>query len=148
MTNPVRKRMRRQRWQHDVLDKMFYTSDEVNADIVRDSNKRGNHRPHEDGNLITSRDRDDTGNKAHPDQWPIIDLDLDHVYVRSRTEGHGHLYLNKKISYDALHEILTVLVKHGIVGKGNLAQLEVSGHVGGRLPHDFDDRRPFYDRSL
>lgn len=135
--------MNRTRYQHDRINAdNAPDSAYINAEAFRASAEEGKLRQDDEGNLITSRDR------FSPDHLPIIDLDISHVYVPSRTEGHGHLYLNRRVSFEAYREIIEVLAKHGIVGQGNLIQLDVYRHSAARLPLDFDDRKPFYERSL
>lgn len=65
----------------------------------------------EDANLISS----DNSSGRH---ILILDLDQEHYYTKSTTEGHGHLYINAELSYDDLKEIIEVLAKHKIVQLG------------------------------
>lgn len=80
-----------------------------------------------DANLISS----DKGNGKHV---VMLDLDVEHLYVESSTEGHGHLYITADLDYEDLVEILEPLVKHGIVQEGIYNTLLERKHLNLRLP--------------
>lgn len=133
--------MKRIRYQNDVLDTEDYGSGEVTKARVEYQNKRGNLREDRNGNLITSR----LPNGKH---LPIIDLDLDHFYIPSRTYGHAHLYLNVEVEHDAYVNLMQALAECKVVGEGNLNQLLVAGHSSARLPMDFNKYRALYENGI
>ncbi len=65
---------------------------------------------------------------------PVIDLDCAHHYEPSTTPGHGHLYINKAMSFDDMMEVLDVLVKHGIVQPGFRDAAKIRGWAAVRTP--------------
>lgn len=71
----------------------------------------------DDANLISSENPDGT-------HALFLDLDQEHMYTESTTKGHGHVYIDAKLTYDDLIEIIQVLAKHGIVQPGIRNQLE------------------------
>ena len=77
---------------------------------------------------------EDMSLKSTPTHAPVIDLDGPHHYEPSSTPGHGHLYLNKDMSFDSMVEILEVLVKHGIVQQGFLDATKQRGFAAARTP--------------
>lgn len=64
----------------------------------------------------------------------VIDLDGPHQYYESTTEGHGHLYFDNDLSWEACTEILDVLAKHGIVQPGYVKASKARGYSAVRLP--------------
>ena len=68
------------------------------------------------------------------DHAPVIDLDCPHHYEPSTTPGHGHLYINKAMSFDDMMEVLDVLVKHGIVQPGFRDAAKIRGWAAVRTP--------------
>lgn len=64
----------------------------------------------------------------------VIDLDSPHQYYPSTTEGHGHLYFDTELEWDACIEILEVLAKHGIVQEGYAKASRARGYSAVRLP--------------
>lgn len=64
----------------------------------------------------------------------VIDLDSPHQYYPSTTEGHGHLYFDTELEWDAALEILEVLAKHGIVQEGYVKASRARGYSAVRLP--------------
>lgn len=66
---------------------------------------------------------------------PIIDLDIEHLYVKSSTEGHAHLVLNVTLSDDQYERLLTTLADCGIIGYGIIEnQWKKEKHTAMRLP--------------
>lgn len=49
---------------------------------------------------------------------PVLDLDVPHRYVPSSTEGHGHLYLDTPLPWDAYVKLLRALSEAGILEYG------------------------------
>lgn len=64
----------------------------------------------------------------------MLDLDWDHWYHESSTQGHGHLVISKSLDLDALKEIVNVLVRHGILQDGIKKQLDERGSLTLRMP--------------
>lgn len=143
--------MRRQRYQLDNLDATPVASD-ASYETIRQSRVEGKYRPDPNGNLISSvldRPHDDRIPNATL-HWPVIDLDLPHLYVPSRTEGHAHLYLMPSIplNHDEYKDLLVALQRGRVLGQGNLHQFTQDGSTTARLPRDFEQRRSFYDKVL
>lgn len=65
-----------------------------------------------EANLVSSHLR---GSKLHA---PILDLDGEHLYVESTTEGHGHLYLPPMRRWKMFF-ILFALCVGGVIEMGN-----------------------------
>lgn len=65
---------------------------------------------------------------------PVIDLDVPHCYVSSTTEGHGHLIIDKELTWEQYMELLSVLVKCGIVEQGYLNVALMRGESWIRVP--------------
>lgn len=70
----------------------------------------------------------------HPLHKLFIDLDVEHWYVPSSTEGHGHLYVNVDLTPEELQELMNTLAGYGIVGKGWAYQVQGRGENTFRLP--------------
>lgn len=68
--------------------------------------------PDETGNLVSSHLKN---SKLHA---PIIDLDINHAYVESTTEGHAHLYL-PAMSKWRMYILLWGLRVGGVIEMGN-----------------------------
>lgn len=64
----------------------------------------------------------------------FIDLDVEHYYVPSSTEGHGHLYINVDLTREELGTLMGTLCKFGIVGDGWRYQIQARGENTFRLP--------------
>lgn len=82
--------------------------------------------PH-DANLISSEN-------AYGSHYLMLDLDHDHWYSKSSTEGHGHLVIRHGLQIDALKEVVDVLVKHGVLQEGIKHQLDDRGCLTLRMP--------------
>lgn len=64
----------------------------------------------------------------------VLDLDGPHQYYESTTPGHGHLYLDNDLSWEACVEIMDVLAKHGILQEGYAKASKARGYSAVRLP--------------
>jgi hypothetical protein len=113
---------RRSRWQNDVLYGYSESSSTMTVKLIKERDAEGNLRRQADGNLWGSS----LGSGLHA---PILDLDVPHTYVPSRTEGHGHLYIHKPVSTKQLSVILAALHRAGLIGDGNIAQFEARGQM-------------------
>jgi len=82
--------------------------------------------PH-DANLFSSEN-------SHGDHYLMLDLDHEHWYHESSTQGHGHLVIRKSLELYQLKEIVNVLVKHGILQEGIKRQLDDRGCLTLRMP--------------
>lgn len=49
---------------------------------------------------------------------PVLDIDIPARYVPSSTEGHGHLYIDKALTWEQYEKLLTVLGEVGILEPG------------------------------
>lgn len=65
-----------------------------------------------DANLMSSLTEDGK-------HMPIIDLDFPHKYEESTTPGHGHLYLNVKMSRFKLFVLMWALYFTGVIELGH-----------------------------
>jgi hypothetical protein len=64
--------------------------------------------PNEEGNLVGSRRED----------WshiPLFDLDVNAELLRSKTDGHYHLAIDRAVSWRAYLRILKAMVKAGLI---------------------------------
>lgn len=80
-----------------------------------------------DANLISSE-------TAHGSHYLMLDLDHEHWYHESSTEGHGHLVIRHQLQIDELKEVVNVLVKHGLLQEGIKKQLDDRGCLTLRMP--------------
>ena len=80
-----------------------------------------------DANLISSEN-------AHGTHYLMLDLDHDHWYHESSTQGHGHLVIRKELELYQLIEIVNVLVRHGVLQEGIKMQLDDRGCLTLRMP--------------
>jgi hypothetical protein len=67
-----------------------------------------------DANLIGSREviSYDNTREYH---WPVLDLDFPCDLIPSSTEGHYHLYLDKRLTWEQYEKVLKVLGEVGIL---------------------------------
>ena len=65
---------------------------------------------------------------------PVIDFDLPIEVIPSSTEGHGHLYIDKRLSWSDYVKLLEVLVEVGLVEEGYLNASVARGYTAVRLP--------------
>lgn len=68
----------------------------------------------DDANLVTSRYKGE-GIETHA---LLIDLDIEHVYVPSSTEGHGHLYVKTTMGRGQWQSLMAALCKAGVISDG------------------------------
>jgi hypothetical protein len=78
--------------------------------------------------LLTYDSSDRTRVKTGGNSWssrtprgnhlPLIDLDFPHQYLPSSTPGHGHLYLDREISWFRWVVLMIGLYSGGVVEKG------------------------------
>ena len=85
----------------------------------------------ESANVISSVLYDDGDTKIH---LPLIDLDIEHFYVGSSTEGHGHLYINKQLTHEQYGKLLYALREAELIGEGIIKQYERDGGTTLRIP--------------
>lgn len=76
-----------------------------------------------DANLIGSKCSD----PPHELHKIFLDIDVEHHYQPSRTEGHGHLMLNVNVTKSELNLLNEFLVTLGITGRGNQQQVTKEG---------------------
>lgn len=69
--------------------------------------------------------------------YPVLDLDCAHQYYPSSTEGHGHLYIDVGIGWEAYKEVMEVLAKYGIIQMGYYKASVARGYSAVRLPWVF-----------
>lgn len=95
-----------------------------------------------DANLVSSERADGKHNL-------MLDLDVQHEYIKSSTDGHAHLVINVPIEQKDMVELLEKLQTLGIIQKGFLDSTVDRGFSSLRLPgQDKDDpseNRWFYD---
>ena len=65
---------------------------------------------------------------------PILDIDFPVVVLPSSTEGHHHLYLDKKMSWTNYAKLLKVLAEVGIIEEGYHKASIARQHTSVRLP--------------
>lgn len=80
-----------------------------------------------DANLISSENE-------HGYHHLMLDLDREHWYTESTSEGHGHLVIRTSLRIDQLQEIVDVLAKHGILENGIKRQADERGCLTLRMP--------------
>jgi hypothetical protein len=102
-------------------------------DYSRDNPKdllfEGAMRNPEDANLVTSHVKDDPGVHA-----VCIDIDMPCQLFESRTPGHHHLYIDKKIEWEAYVKLLRALAEAGIVEQGYVDASVAKGCTALRIP--------------
>ena len=83
----------------------------------------------EDADVIISQ------TAIEPDKHcPVIDIDIDHQYYPSSTPGHGHLYIDKALTWKEYKRLLKALVRAGIVEEGYYKAALSRGYTSVRLP--------------
>lgn len=65
---------------------------------------------------------------------PVIDLDIPVRYFSSSTPGHGHLYIDKRMSFRDMVKLLDVMVEVGLVERGFVESTKARGEAYVRLP--------------
>lgn len=81
--------------------------------------------------LVTSRIADPWGGDWH---MPVIDIDLPCAWVPSTDPDHGHLFINKSMTREALMKLLTVMEEVGIVQAGYVRAARARGYSAVRMP--------------
>lgn len=99
----------------DAYDEGFYTKipDEA-ADI-------------ETAELISSQTKDGT-------HRPLLDIDFPAVVIPSTTPGHGHLYIDKELSWKDYKKLLNLFADLGIIEHGYRGASLARGYSALRLP--------------
>lgn len=82
----------------------------------------------DDAMLITSMIRDSNMHKV------AIDVDLPISVVPSSTPGHGHLYIDKELTWPQYEKLLHALAEAGIVEEGYVGASVRRGYTSLRLP--------------
>lgn len=65
---------------------------------------------------------------------PMLDLDIEHVFLPSSTPGHSHLYINTQLTAKKYRALLAALAEAGIVQQGILDQFDQHRATFLRLP--------------
>ena len=65
---------------------------------------------------------------------PILDLDLAAHVIPSSTKGHGHLYIDKELTWKQYQKLLNVLADLDIIEKGYRGASLARGYTAVRLP--------------
>jgi len=65
---------------------------------------------------------------------PILDVDLPMHIIPSSTEGHGHLYIDKLLTWHQYERLLSVLADCGIIERGYYNVSVAREHTAVRLP--------------
>ena len=65
---------------------------------------------------------------------PILDIDIPMHIIPSTTEGHGHLYIDKELTWWEYKRLLEVLADCGIIERGYLNVSIAREHTAVRLP--------------
>lgn len=86
-------------------------------------------------NLIGSKTRDGY-------HMPVIDLDIPVKLYPSSTHGHGHLYIDKKLTHEQYQELLMVMHKVGLVEAGIVNAFVDTGMTQVRPPWDRGKKNP------
>lgn len=83
-----------------------------------------------DAELVTSRSDDGY-------HYPVLDLDIPAMLIKSSTEGHSHLYLNHPVPISKYIRLLDALVDCGIIEPGYRNAAVMRGYTAVRLPWVF-----------
>lgn len=65
---------------------------------------------------------------------PLLDLDLKAAVIPSSTSGHGHLYIDKELTWKQYQKLLNVLADLGIIEAGYRGASLARGYTALRLP--------------
>lgn len=65
---------------------------------------------------------------------PILDIDIPMHIIPSTTEGHGHLYIDKELTWWEYKRLLHALADCGIIERGYLNVSIAREHTAVRLP--------------
>lgn len=88
----------------------------------------------EDAEVITSIDESSPtffGGRWHR---PILDIDIPMQIIPSTTPGHGHLYIDKSLTWHQYERLLSVLADCGIIERGYYNVSVERQHTAVRLP--------------
>lgn len=112
------------RWYSNAVNSETYIGP---ADEVRVPQEDTSYEP----NLVSSLTEHGYGH------YLILDLDVEHYYIESSTNGHGHLVFGHR-SFDALEiqDIYEVLSRHGVIEGGYAHMFEERGAAFIRLNKD------------
>lgn len=65
---------------------------------------------------------------------PILDIDFPATVIPSSTSGHGHLYIDKPMTWEHYEKLLNVLAEVGIIEPGYADASIERQHTAVRLP--------------
>lgn len=65
---------------------------------------------------------------------PLLDLDLKAAVIPSSTKGHGHLYIDKELTWKQYQKLLNVFADLGIIEPGYRGASLARGYTALRLP--------------
>lgn len=65
---------------------------------------------------------------------PVLDIDIPATIIPSSTPGHGHLYINRTLTWGQYEKLLTVLAEVGIIEQGYADASIDRKHTAVRLP--------------
>lgn len=65
---------------------------------------------------------------------PVLDIDFPAAVIPSTTPGHGHLYIDKPMTWDQYERLLNVLAEVGIIEQGYANASIERQHTAVRLP--------------
>jgi len=85
--------------------------------------------PESKPNLITSHAVNDPGKHL-----VCLDIDMPAQLVASKSPGHYHLYIEKKMDWETYKELLTALAKAGIIEEGYAGASIARGCTALRIP--------------
>lgn len=80
-----------------------------------------------DAHIVISRGTDDY-------HYPVLDLDIDTMHLASSTEGHAHLYINKKMGWTQYVKLMQAMADAGILEQGYVHAAIDRGYSAVRLP--------------
>lgn len=72
---------------------------------------------------------------------PLFDLDIPHFYYPSSTQGHGHLYLDKPVTWRQFKRVLRAMYLAGLIEKGYYQATKRRGYATLRLPEKPKEER-------
>jgi hypothetical protein len=84
--------------------------------------------------LTGEKKKDLLGFTAESMHRPILDIDIPMHIIPSTTEGHGHLYIDKEVSWSKYRRLLHALAECGIIERGYLNVSIAREHTAVRLP--------------
>lgn len=84
----------------------------------------------DEADLLTSRFQGE-GIETHA---LLLDLDVEHTYLPSTQEGHGHLLVNVKLSRERWKHLMKSLALAGVIEQGYYDASMARGYASLRLP--------------